>query len=71
LSVSTTALAAQTGKETRMGLLASVVQLQQTLAFQDGNIVVIVQSGGIEGILATYAPVEERAGARPGNMARL
>ena len=54
-----------------MGLLASVVQLQQTLAFQDGNIVVIVQSGGIEGILTTYAPVEERAGARPGNMARL
>ena len=54
-----------------MGLLTAVVQLQQTLAFQDGNIVVIVQSGGIEGILTTYAPVEERAGARPGNMARL
>jgi hypothetical protein len=54
-------------REVRMGLLTAVVQL---LAFQDDNIIVIVQYGGIEGILATYAPVEERAGARPGNMAR-
>ena len=58
------------GRETRMGLLTTVVQLQQILAFQDDIIVVIVQSGGIEGILATNAPVEERVGARPGNMAQ-
>ena len=39
-------------REVRMGLLTAVVQLQQTLAFQDDNIVVIVQYSGIEGILA-------------------